>query len=160
MPDNVDVRIEGLDRVLKKLGRLGPKVYKPAIAEGAAHIKSVIAEYPPRQLGRKQPPKTMKQRIFLINAIKEGRIEVPYRRGRSPGSEAMGRRWTIQFRDDGKTAVVGNNASYVERVHDSDKQSAFHKDGGWKTDRQVADGEAQEVKEIMIRHIRAWRQSK
>lgn len=157
MPNEIDIRVEGLDRVLKKLGRLGPAVYRPAIAEGAAHIKSVIAVYPPRQLGRKQPPKTLRQRLFLIWAFATGVLDFPYRRGRSPGSEALGRRWTIQFRDNGKTAVVGNNASYARYMHDPADQSYFHKEGGWKTSRQVADEEAREVYEIMIKHIQQWK---
>ena len=160
MTDDITVRVEGLDSLLKKLGRLGLAVYKPAIAEGAAHIKNAIATYPPRQLGRKQPPKTMRQRIFLINAINDGTIDFPYRRGRSPGSETLGRRWTVEFRDDGKTAIVGNNASYAKFVHDPNEQSAFHKGGGWKTSRQVAEDEAQAVNEIMIRHIQKWKNSK
>jgi hypothetical protein len=160
MATDTNIRIEGLDKLLKKLGKLGPPVYAPAIAESATHIKSVIATYPPRVLGRKQPPKTLRQRIFLINAIEEGLIEVPYRRGLSPGSEAMGRRWTIVFRDRGKTAIVGNNASYVSLVQGHGTQSPFHEEGGWKTDRQVADQESREVKEILARHIAVWARSK
>lgn len=154
------VKIEGLDKLLKKLGKLGPPVYRPAIAEAATHIKNVIARYPPRILGRKQPPKTMRQLLFLIYAIREGIIDFPYRRGQSPGSEAMGRRWTIVFRDEGKTAVVGNNASYVRLLHDHDDQTEFHKGGGWKTDRQVAEQEAREVRIILARHIASWSRSK
>lgn len=158
--DRVNVIIEGLDRLLKKLSKLGPQVYKPAIAEGAAHLKSVIATYPPQVLGRKQPPKTMRQRIFLIIAIAEGLIDFPYRRGRSPGSEALGRRWTIEFRDNGLTGIVGNNASYAWFVHDHAEQSEFHHESGWKTDREVAEQEADEVRNIMAAHIGRWAASR
>lgn len=156
MPEDFNVTIEGLDKLLKKLGRLGPRVYRPAIAEAGAHIKSAIATYPTRQLGRKQPPKTMRQFIFLVNAFREGLIDFPYRRGQSPGSEALGRKWTVEFRDEGKTAIVGNNASYARFMHDPDEQSHFHAEGGWKTTRQIAEEEADAVREILGRHIATW----
>lgn len=150
---NATVRVEGLDDLLRKLGKMGPGVYKPAIAEGAAHIKSVIATYPPARHGA-QPFKTVKQMRYFFYALANGLIEVPYKRGISPNSEALGRRWTIAFRDDGKTAVIGNNASYAQIVQDDKLQSNYHRVTGWKTDKQVAESEARELREIVARHIR------
>lgn len=146
------VRVEGLDQLLRKLARLGPSVYRPAVAEAATHVKDVIAVYPPQRRG-KQPPKTMKQFIFLTHAIPNGLIDYPYRRGISRTSEALGRRWTIEYRNNGLTAIVGNNASYVRWVHDGEDQSFYHKTTGWKTDKQVVREEAREVKEILARHV-------
>lgn len=160
MTEDFNVTIEGLDKVLKKLGRFGPQVYRPAIAEAGSHIKSVLAQYPPRQLGRKQPPKTMRQFLFLVHAIAEGIIDFPYRRGQSPTSEALGRKWTVELRDEGRTAIVGNNASYAKFVHDPNDQSHFHAEGGWKTTRQVAEQEANDVQRILAAHIARWRRSK
>lgn len=150
------VQVLGLDELLRKLGGFGLNAVRPAIAEIATHIKSVIATYPPQRPGRKQPFKTDKQRRFFFAALREGRIEVPYRRGQSPGSEAMGRRWTIQFRDNGLTAIVGNNASYVHVVHDSEEQSHFHQQGGWKTDRQIATQESRNAQRILSKHYQRW----
>lgn len=154
MSDDISLKIEGIEPLIRKLKRFGPTVYRPALMEGGTHIKSVFADYPPRRFG-KQPPKTMRQRIFLVNAIKEGLIDYPYRRGVSPSSEALGRRWTVEDRDKGLTVAIGNNASYVRWVHDAELQSEYHKLTGWKTDKQVAEEEAREVKEILARHIRA-----
>lgn len=142
------VRVEGLDKLLKKLERMGPPIYKPAIAEGAAHVKSKLAEYPPRRYGP-QPPWTMKQRIFLITSIREGTLQVPYKR-----TGNLGKRWTVAFRDGGLTAAVGNNAPGAKWVQSAEDQSLYHKETGWKTDKQVAEEEAQAVKEILQRHIR------
>ncbi len=151
MPES-EIRVEGLNKLLKKLGKMGLQVYRPAIAESGAHIKSVIAVYPPRRHG-KQPFKSARQRAFFFYALKNGLIEVPYRRGLSPKSEALGRKWTVEFRDGGKTAVVGNNVSYGPLVQKHDKQSMYHRVTGWKTDRQVATDEARAVKQILARHI-------
>lgn len=142
------MRVEGIDKLLRKLKRLGPPTYRPAIAEGAAHLKSAIATYPPRRHGP-QPPKTMRQRLFLIYAIENGLIDVPYRRKGS-----LGRRWTVEFRDEGLTGVVGNNTPNAKYVQGHEDQSLYHEETGWKTDRQVVEDEAREVREIMARHIR------
>jgi hypothetical protein len=146
------VRVEGLDKLLRKLGKMGPGVFRPAIAEAAAHIKSAIAKYPPVRHG-KQLFKTIKQRAWFFYALANGLIEVPYRRGLSPSSEALGRRWTVEFRDEGQTAVVGNNASYAKVVQESEDQSYYHKVTGWPTDKTVAEDEARAVREILVRHI-------
>lgn len=151
MADEEYIRVEGLDRLLKKIGKLGPGVYKPAIAEGATHLRDVIREYPPRRFGE-QPFKTLRQRRYFFYALEAGLIQVPYVRGLSPGSERLGARWTIVFKDQGKTAVVGNNARYAAIVHSQDEQSHYHTLTGWKTDRRVAQDEAGEVRKIVARH--------
>lgn len=143
-----NVRVEGLDKLLRKLERMGPGMYKPAIAEGGAHIKSKLAEYPARRYGP-QPPWTLKQRIFLIASIADGSLQVPYKR-----SGNLGKRWTVAFRDGGLTAVVGNNAPGAKWVQSAEDQSLYHKETGWKTDKQVAEQEAGAVKEILARYVR------
>lgn len=150
------VKVGGLEGLIKKLNSLGPDAIKPAVAKAAAHLKRVISVYPPQKTGRKQPFKTDKQRRFFFAALREGRIEVPYRRGQSPGSEALGRRWTIQFRDNGTSAVVGNNASYAPYVLDDEEQSHFHQEGGWKTYGQVAKQERPIIRDIMAARIGEW----
>ena len=150
---SLSVRVEGLDELFSKLNSLGSAVYRPAIAEAATHVKSVIATYPQQKVGRKQPPVSQKQRIFLIIAIREGQIEVPYRR-----TGGLGQNWNITFRDNGKTAIVGNSTPGGVYVQGHGKQSVFHKGGGWKTNRQVADQESRKVKEILSRHIAQWAQ--
>lgn len=148
----VNVRVEGLDKALRKLRRLGPDAYRPAMAEGGAHLKNVMAQYPPRRYGP-QPAKTSKQRAFLFWAIANGIIQVPYVRGSSPGSQTLGKRWTVAERDNGLTAVVGNNAGYARLVHSATEQTEYHRLTGWKTDQQVVEEEAPRVKEILTRHI-------
>jgi hypothetical protein len=147
------VEVEGLNALLRKLKRLGAPTYRPAIAEAGALLKGVMATYPPRRHGP-QPPKTMRQRVFLINAIRDGTIDFPYRRGQSPGSEGLGRRWTVQLRDDGLTAAVGNNASYAKFVQSAEEQSAYHETTGWTTDKQAAEEQAGAVRDIFQHHIR------
>src|SRR3972149_6930829 len=113
-----NVRIEGLDKLLRKLDKLGSGIYRPALAEAGAHIKAGLAPSPPQMTGRPQPPKTERQRRFLMASIRDGSIVIPYRR-----TGGLGRRWTVEFRDGGKTAVVGNNAPGGIFVQGPDSQS-------------------------------------
>jgi hypothetical protein len=143
------IRVEGLDKLLKKLDKLGSGVYRPALAEAGAYIKNIMASYPPQITGRAQPFKTRRQRAFVMAALREGLITVPYRR-----TGGLGRRWTVVLRDGGKTAVVSNNAPHARLMHAAGDQAQFHAAGGWKTDKQVAQEEAGAVKAILARHVR------
>lgn len=148
---DIKVTVNGLEPLARKLDSMDGSVYRPAVAESATHIKSVISTYPQQKVGRKQPPVSRKQRIFLIMAIREGRISVPHRR-----TGGLGRMWDILFRDNGKTAIVENPTTGAEFVQGGTSQSAFHRQGGWQTDRQVAKQESSAVQRIFARHIANW----
>ena len=68
-------------------------------------------------------------------------------------SETLGRKWTVQTRDGGMTAIVGNNVSYGPFVQDEDRQTSFHKRRGWKTTQKVAEEESREVTELVIKAV-------
>lgn len=102
----------------------------------AAEGQDRIAAYPPVRR-RKMVFVSVKQRRAFFARLKHGEIEVPYRRGTSPGSETLGRRWHI--RPSGQIGhVLTNDASYAPLVHGADDQAAYHK-GNWKTDEGLAD---------------------
>lgn len=147
----VQIELKGLEKIMDKLEFL--PTFQAGIHAGTLWVKAMIAQYPPRVLGRKQPPKTRKQWAFLRWAIPNKVIDFPYRRGMSGGSQALGRKWTTKFEDRGKTGVVGNNVSYGPFVQ-GDKQSAFHRAGGWKTTREVAQDEAEKVRAYVLNAIR------
>jgi hypothetical protein len=129
--------ITGADEVIRAMeeaGDLNP--VKRIIQMAGFHLKSIIAEYPPiRRLTRKEVYgssfKTIKQRKFFFWALRNGRIEVPYVRGSSPGSESLKHRWTVASILDGLGVSIGNNASYVKWVQDKEFQSKYHAAGGW-----------------------------
>ena len=70
--------------------------------------------------------------------LKAGEIEVPYRRGLSPGSESLGKRW--QVKGSGTRHSLINNASYASLVQGR-KQIPYHKDTGHKTVQSVLNNE-------------------
>ena len=104
---------------------------KAAAAEG----QDRIARYPrPR---RRKVVMTDKQRRGFFARLRSGEIEVPYRRGSSPGSETLGRRWHVRL-SGAVSHVLTNDASYAPLVHGADDQAAYHQ-GNWKTDEGLAD---------------------
>lgn len=102
----------------------------------AAEGQDRIAPYPGVRR-RKVTFLSDKQRRAFFARLRNGEIEVPYRRGTSPGSETLGRRWHI--RASGQIGhVLTNDASYAPLVHGKDDQATYHK-GNWKTDEGLAD---------------------
>lgn len=141
------------------IAKMSPEKYRRAISTGlragAVHVKGKIAVYPPSPSGRSQPFKTDRQRRGFFAKLRSGEIEVPYRRGQSPNSEALGRRWTTGMARWNE-AVVGNNASYGEIVQAKDKQSRFHGTTGWKTIEEVANNESDDVLRRVQGAVKIW----
>ncbi len=126
---------EDVRRIQGKLEQVLPAV-KGAVKAVALEVKGMIATAPP-QPTHKMRFKTGRQRTYVLAAIREGLIDVPYRRAMSPGSEALSKSWTISEINDGLGAVVGNDTSYGPLVQDREKQSLFHQETGWITVQDV-----------------------
>jgi hypothetical protein len=147
------IRITGIDDALALLNpaRLNHVVQMASLAV-AAEAQDRIAPYP-AQSHRKQPFTSDKQRRGFFARLRSGEIVVPYRRG-GPGSEALGRSWSIRpYGDMG--AVLENSASYADLVHGADTQTAYMRGSGWKTDEGVVtaieqDGTVERIAEQVI----------
>lgn len=163
------IRIDGMEELLAKIRNLEQlKRVGAAIKAGALHVKGLVARYPPQV---PHPPRgsvftfawqTKKQKRFFFAALRRGEIEVPYRRGLSPSSKALGRQWSIEQSGDGLTAVVGVSTDvvpYARYVQDRDLQSRYMQALGWRTVQDVAEeanGEVQRmVKDEIEREIAA-----
>lgn len=108
---------------------------RAATKAAAAVGQDRIAKYPPPSR-KKMTFVSDRQRRGFFARLRSGEIEVPYRRGTSPGSETLGRRWHI--RPHGTIGhVLTNDASYAGLVHGATEQAAYHK-GNWKTDEGLA----------------------
>lgn len=138
-----------LRRKLQKLA--DPTQIVPALKEAAQHIKTEIQKYPEGNQHRPQPFKTQKQRRFFFWALRNGIIEVPYRRGQSPGSEDHQQSWTIKGMKGGLQQLIGSDTSYGKYLQDPEDQAWMHK-GRWKTTDEIAKQEEERVlKEIQQR---------
>jgi len=147
------IKIEGLDAAIRKCEKIGSlDIVKAGLKEAGTHVKGKIAQYPPRTYVP-QPFVSARQKAFFFAALADGRIEVPYRRGQSPGSEDLGQRWSIKVQKGGLRVVVGNNAAYGPFVQGPDEQAWFMKARGWKTTDQIAEQESDNVNRIVAERI-------
>lgn len=130
---------------------------KTGLAVGATYLKGKLATYPTRRYGKavwsSDPAKRYRQIRGFFAKLKAGEIDVPYRRGQSPGSQRLGQRWTTEARNNGFTQVVGNNASYAPLVQAAKKQTQYHKQTGWITDEKVVKQEGARVVEIVGSYV-------
>ena len=105
------IHVEGLDRIIRKLGRLKAfSELRPAMERGVAMLHEAVADYPP-------PP--------------EGST---YRR-----TGTLGRRWTTKVETlTTFQGTIGNNTVYGPYVQDEAKQARMHK-GRWQTIQSVVE---------------------
>ncbi len=157
MPDGVTIEIEGLDELIKKLTDLGKlsKVHA-GMKAGLLHLKGKIAKYPARKhisIESLGGWKSDKQRKWFFANLKAGTIDVPYRRGQSPGSEDLAAKWTTKYSEGKFEGAVGNNASYARLVQGA-KQTEMMKRIGWETVETVAKNETKRVQEYVFEAVR------
>ena len=125
----VNVRLEGLEELQRKLGADFRPVMRGATKAIAAEIQGKIAPYPPAT----DANSPARQRWYERGYGSKWRTRGGSIAGRKT-SETLGRRWAIStYGDIG--AKLGNAASYAAFVHDDAKQSPFHKRRGWMSDK-------------------------
>lgn len=145
------IRLEGLPELVAKLRRLSDlRRVIAAVKSAAGHVKRQFQEYPPRaSLTRMsvygQTFQSERQRRYFFAALRDGRIEVPYRRGGSPGSRNIKQSWTVTTSNGGMTAEIGTNAPYAGWLHRHGQQSRYHAAVGWRTDQEIMDAERETV---------------
>lgn len=120
----ITVEIHGLRELERKLAAF-PQEYRrgvhQAMEASVLHLQDRMAEYPPRQHGRKHIFRTAKERRWFFWALKRGLIRVPYRR-----TGNLGRTWTTLVQDMGGavTGRVGNRTRYAKWVQGAKGEQA------------------------------------
>jgi hypothetical protein len=152
MAANAHIRIEGMNELLKRIDSVQKlKFVKSAMVAGGNVMRGYIATYPSSLANYTNPllygktEKAAKMRRGYFARLKKGAIEVPYRRGQSPGSEKLGQSWKVTTRNYGLTAVVGTSVKYARRVQDRKNQTIGHGKTGWVTVQDVAEQHGREV---------------
>ncbi len=136
----------------------GRALLRKASMAGALTALSFIKPYPEKNRPSRssvygQTWKSAKQRRYFFFALRKGIIQVPYRRGLSPGSQRLGRSWTAKQVDDTSVAI-GTNVSYARMVKDEGAQTKYMKAVGWTTIQQDLERGKREVFETMNTVIR------
>jgi len=134
----ISIRVEGAEELVAKLTKLEQMArVKAVIMNQARFIQGKLRDYPTKATMSNPLIKSNdKVRRGFFYHLKHGNISVPYKRG-GAGSEKLGSRWTVEARNTGWTAVVGNNASYAQLVQGSG-QTMQHAASGWLTVERAA----------------------
>lgn len=136
----ITLKIEGIEELLKKLDNIAAmRRVKASVKQAGVFLKGKVAEYP--AVSRRPNPRIKldpKVRRGYFYHLKHGDIEVPYRRGSSPGSQKLGQSWNVRTRNSGWSAIIGTGVSYARLVQDSAKQASYHRQTGWITTKQAA----------------------
>jgi len=149
-------RIEGMEELLRKVNLLEElqPVTGAILSAGNDIILKRVAVYPADSRPSRyevygSPFKSEKQRRYFFWALGEKKIEVPYRRGESPGSQVFAKRWTVMASNSGMTVTVGNNAKYGPLLMDEENQSRYAARVGWETVQDIAEEEMPVVIELV-----------
>ena len=131
----ITVRVEGIDRVQRTLGRNITPVLQSVTMAVATEIHGKIAPYPPASAANMPggPGSQWYERGYGPRWMTmRGQI-----RGRRT-SQTLGRRWSVS--GWGRIgAVVRNIASYSPFVHSHEQRAWFHKRRGWVSDEEAVD---------------------
>ena len=141
-----NIRIEGVDALLakiKSLAELAPVT--GALLAAGGHLAGRFKQYPgqariSRQSVYGTPFVSARQRRFFFAALASGEIEVPYRRGSSPGSRNLKQNWAVRQLTP-LSVEIGNAAPYAPLVHGAGTQSRMMAAIGWPTDADVLEAE-------------------
>ena len=141
MTDKLSIRLDGLEKLQKKLGRIRADELFKGIGQAAGEsIKSKAGVYP----GEPAP------RNPLYKYIRgSGTMYVPTGSIRHT-SERLGTRWSVSVR--GLRTYIENLASCAVYVHGT-FQTALHKRTGWKQLKEVAKGELPEIRWKIQRYL-------
>lgn len=148
----MSIEINGLDAVLKKLGKLGTlDILEEPVERSLLKIEEKMKTYArqPAQ-GEWAANTSPRQKRAFFALLRAGRIT-----GRRSGT--LGRRWThaITRTSDGMEGKVGNNVPYAAYVQSARFQARFHQARWTNTDQAVVDslrGEiVRDIEETVLR---------
>lgn len=158
MPDQpfIHIKVTGVEKLqaaLQKFPRQIAKYLGNAGREAAIKYifstRGIKARPEPFYLSRTEvygePFQSDKQRRWFFAALRNKKIEVPYRRGQSPGSEKSEQKWYAK--SEGYNTKIGNIASYAMYLH-GDEQSKYMVRKGWRKLLEVAQEKISDITRV------------
>lgn len=145
------IRIDGMDKMLERITTIQQfRRVKASFRKGGVVLRGYISRYPrerhaPNMAMRGNSPAAQRMRRGFFAHLRDGDIQVPYRRGSSMGSHKLGQSWTVAQPGGGFTTIVGTNAPYARLVQDAEKQTMYHKVTGWVTVQDVERDHSAEI---------------
>jgi hypothetical protein len=146
---SVRVKMGRIPALLQKLAKM--QGFKTGTKAAFVHLKGKIAKYPPRRSRPQAQFWTKEQRQGFFYHLRNGNIQVPWRRGLSPKSERLAQRWELSGEGFGMT--LGNKTSYANLVNGR-KQTDYHKITGHKKVETVIAEERQPMRRIIFTEVK------
>lgn len=148
--------IQGLEALQQLLSRESLAGLKRAVLLGAGEVlRGYLAVYPGPP-AYPVPWSSEKQRRWFWANVREGKLEVPYRRQQSPTSERLGPSWVVVIESDDQGAVQ-TSVSYARWVQGAAFQQPMHAQTGWITDAQAV-AQAQGSGDLNVVYEQAFHQ--
>lgn len=151
---NLHIEVEGIDTLFRRLDRMAAidKLEAPMKAS-VLDLVSYMEEYPARQSRKPNPGVFVseRQRRYVMAAIRDGRITVPYKR---TGKLGQSWTWKIERHSNGLTGKVGTNLDYAPWVQAHGRQASIHR-GNWRTDLMALEERRSAILERFRRAIAA-----
>jgi len=145
-----------MEELVKKISDLEQlKGLKSILLAAGETLKGKLSVYPAQKsLTRAEvygePFKSEKQRKYFFYALRKGLISVPYSRGADAKSERFKASWALAAENDGLRVVIGNDTSYGPYLMDTERQSRFAAEFGWKTIDAVMEENASEIGDFAV----------
>lgn len=156
------IRIDGAAELVKKITDVQQlKRVRGAVRAAAKMLKGHITRYPrvwrrPNNALYGNSEKAQRMRRGFFYHLKHGEIDVPYRRGQSPGSKKLGDQWAMRVTGlRGEVGVSTNVVPYARLVQDREKQTGYHYSGGWVTVQGVTEKHGAEAVTIIREALEA-----
>lgn len=132
------------------------RALRAAMDDSTSLLKRDLSTYPARRSRKLNPGHFVsdRQRKFVMAAIREGRIKIPYKRTRT-----LSRSWHVPpYRSvagtlTGEVVSSGNMAPYNRRVQDSVLQARMH-EGNWATIQAIQQRRAATIQRYFDRRLR------
>jgi hypothetical protein len=129
----LSIHVYGIDELFRRLDRMAANdVLEAPMRAGLLDLENYMKDYPATQ-SRKPNPGTFvsdRQRRYVMAAIRDGRITVPYKR---TGKLGQSWTWEITRHSNGLTGKIGTNLRYAPLVQSHSRQARMHS-GNWRTD--------------------------
>lgn len=132
MSDFIGIDITGIDEIKTKLAKMPAAVADAGVEEANDYLRGVLQKYPPSKYVTRKAAYgfsffTARQRRWFFWALKNGVIEVPYRR-----TNRLSNAWELLGR--GRNQIIVNEAPGAQFVqgHWRGQQSRHENKVGWK----------------------------
>jgi len=135
---DVTFTIQNIDQFRVEMARMSdPGKFRDLVHALGIIIETAFKKYPTRNSPTRASVygstfASEKQRRYFFWAMRSGAIQVPYRRGQSPGSKNLQQSWTTKMLSD-TSVQVGTAVGYGALLMDDERQSKYAEAQGWRT---------------------------